>query len=188
MIFFLFLLKYKGLPVGSWWCLTPFLSCFWASWTLHARQQQWILKWLKTISSSFRVFSQSFNSQSLSTQQARGCTNCFGPKCSLLVYHTAQLGWQGRARTETTMVPVTCTKHFLINTASQTKRKRLEEQRHPRQGKEGEQVHHVSRKWNVYNCNFKLFFLRFSNLKSRPCRSANLILCQSSCAHDRILV
>ena len=137
-------------------------------------------------SSTFRVFSNI--SQSFSTQQARGCTNCFGPKCSLLVYHTAQLGWQGRARTETTMVPVTCTKHFLINTASQTKRKRLEEQRHPRQGKEGEQVHHVSRKWKVYNCNFKLFFLRFSNLKSRPCRSANLILCQSSCAHDRILV
>ena len=45
-------------------------------------------------------------------------------------------------------------------TFTMMKRKRLEEQSRDLQGKEGAHAHNISQKWNVYNCNFQLFFLR----------------------------
>ena len=51
-------------------------------------------RWLKT--NLYRFSSFLYHSHSFSTLRRRGCTNCFGPKYSWLVYRTAPLGRQAR--------------------------------------------------------------------------------------------
>ena len=55
------------------------------------------------------------------------------------------------------MVPAAFTKHLVTTAANMAKRKRLEEQSRAKQGKDGDHALNISRKWNVYHCNFQLF-------------------------------